>query len=173
MILSDYLKNIKKDINDAVEFAIEEHLSILNSEIKLPEKNDMVNELKLLATVKSREKVYINLSSLLDNPDISQAIKDKSAKKTLTGLKKTMEELIKKIVKRPMRVTANLSEEAGASGETSDDIISSISDSVKVGVDLLMLITDRIAILEDTDNYMKSKIENELIPSIAERYAKN
>ena len=170
MIKSEYLKNIKKDINEAVEFAIEEHLSVLNSEIKLPEKNDMVNESKLLATVKSREKVYINLSSLLDNPDISQAIKDKSAKRTLSGLKKTMEELIKKIVKRPMRINANLSDE---SNETSDDIISSISDSVKVGVDLLMLITDRIAILEDTDNYMKTKIENELIPSIAERYAKN
>lgn len=96
----------RKETNTAVEFAIEQHLAILNSEIIMPTKKGRVNEIKLLATVKAREKIFNNVISLLDNEDLSEAIKDKSKKATVDGLKKTRSELLDKVVKRPMRVDA-------------------------------------------------------------------
>lgn len=179
MAKSSYISKKRTEINSAVEFAIEEHLAVLNSDIILPEKKNKVNEIRLLPTVKSREIVYNNLISLLDNPDISESIKNKSEKKTIAGLKKTMEELIEKIIKRPMRVEQMVKDFVDDKfpdfdvDETSDDIISSISNAVKVAIDLVISIKDKIAILEDPETHKKEKIDNEIIPSIAERYAIN
>ena len=179
MAKSSYITQKRTEINSAVEFAIEEHLAVLNSDIILPEKKNKVNEIRLLPTVKSREIVYNNLISLLDNPDISESIKNKSEKKTIAGLKKTMEELIEKIIKRPMRVDQMVKDFVDDKfpdfevDETSDDIISSISNAVKVAIDLVISIKDKIAILEDPETHKKEKIDNEIIPSIAERYAIN
>ena len=179
MAKSSYISKKRTEINSAVEFAIEEHLAVLNSDIILPEKKNKVNEIRLLPTVKSREIVYNNLISLLDNPDISESIKNKSEKKTIAGLKKTMEELIEKIIKRPMRVDQMVKDFVDDKfpdfevDETSDDIISSISNAVKVAIDLVISIKDKIAILEDPETHKKEKIDNEIIPSIAERYAIN
>ena len=179
MAKSSYITKKRTEINSAVEFAIEEHLAVLNSDIILPEKKNKVNEIRLLPTVKSREIVYNNLISLLDNPDISESIKNKSEKKTIAGLKKTMEELIEKIIKRPMRVDQMVKDFVDDKfpdfevDETSDDIISSISNAVKVAIDLVISIKDKIAVLEDPETHKKEKIDNEIIPSIAERYAIN
>ncbi|WP_374440608.1 hypothetical protein [Epilithonimonas sp.] len=179
MAKSSYITKKRTEINFAVEFAIEEHLAVLNSDIILPEKKNKVNEIRLLPTVKSREIVYNNLISLLDNPDISESIKNKSEKKTIAGLKKTMEELIEKIIKRPMRVDQMVKDFVDDKfpdfevEETSDDIISSISNAVKVAIDLVISIKDKIAVLEDPETHKKEKIDNEIIPSIAERYAIN
>ena len=179
MAKSSYITKKRTEINSAVEFAIEEHLAVLNSDIILPEKKNKVNEIRLLPTVKSREIVYNNLISLLDNPDISESIKNKSEKKTIAGLKKTMEELIEKIIKRPMRDEQMVKDFVDDKfpdfevDETSDDIISSISNAVKVAIDLVISIKDKIAILEDPETHKKEKIDNEIIPSIAERYAIN
>lgn len=181
MAKSKYVSGKRIEINSAIEFAIAEHLSILNSEIILPEKKVngvfKINEVRLLPTVKSREIVYNNLVSMLDNPDISEAIKKKSEPKTMSGLKKTMDELIGKIIRRPLRVDQDTIEMTEDSilmpDETSDDIISSISNAVKVAIDLVISIKDKIAIMEDPETHKREKIENEIIPSIAERYARN
>lgn len=181
MAKSKYVSGKRIEINSAIEFAIAEHLSILNSEIILPEKKVngvfKINEVRLLPTVKSREIVYNNLVSMLDNPDISEAIKKKSEPKTMSGLKKTMDELIEKIIRRPLRVDQDTIEMTEDSilmpDETSDDIISSISNAVKVAIDLVISIKDKIAIMEDPETHKREKIENEIIPSIAERYARN
>lgn len=181
MAKSKYVSGKRIEINSAIEFAIAEHLSILNSEIILPEKKVngvfKINEVRLLPTVKSREIVYNNLVSMLDNPDISEAIKRKSEPKTMSGLKKTMDELIEKIIRRPLRVDQDTIEMTEDSilmpDETSDDIISSISNAVKVAIDLVISIKDKIAIMEDPETHKREKIENEIIPSIAERYARN
>ena len=77
----------RKETNTAVEFAIEQHLAILNSEIIMPMKKGGVNEIKLLPMVKAREKIFNNVISLLDNEDLSETIKNKSKKATLEGLK--------------------------------------------------------------------------------------
>lgn len=187
MAKSKYVSGKRIEINSAIEFAIAEHLSILNSEIILPEKKVngvfKINEVRLLPTVKSREIVYNNLVSMLDNPDISEAIKRKSEPKTMSGLKKTMDELIEKIIRRPLRVDQDTIDQIEdvledslpmfMLDETSDDIISSISNAVKVAIDLVISIKDKIAIMEDPETHKKEKIENEIIPSIAERHAKN
>jgi|GEM_PF-6406810 len=179
MAKSSYITKKRTEINSAVEFAIEEHLAVLNSDIILPEKKNKVNEIRLLPTVKSRQIVYNNLISLLDNADISESIKKKSEKKTIAGLKKTMEELIEKIIKRPMRVDQMVKDFVDDKfpdfevDETSDDIISSISNAVKEAIDLVISIKDKIAILEDPETHKKEKIDNEIIPSITERYAIN
>ena len=181
MAKSKYVSGKRIEINSAIEFAIAEHLSILNSEIILPEKKVngvfKINEVRLLPTVKSREIVYNNLVSMLDNPDISEAIKKKSEPKTMSGLKKTMDELIGKIIRRPLRVDQDTIEMTEDSilmpDETSDDNISSISNAVKVAIDLVISIKDKIAIMEDPETHKREKIENEIIPSIAERYARN
>lgn len=179
MAKSSYISKKRTEINIAIEFAIEEHLAVLNSDIILPEKKNKINEIRLLPTVKSREIVYNNLISLLNNPNISESIKKKSEKKTIAGLKKTMEELIEKIIKRPMRADQMVKDFVDDKfpdfevDETSDDIISSISNAVKVAIDLVISIKDKIAILEDPETHKKEKIDNEIIPSIAERYAIN
>lgn len=179
MAKSQYISNKKNEINSAIEFAIEEHLAVLNSDIILPYKKEKINEIRLLPTVKSREIVYNNLISLLDNPDITQSIKNRSEKKTIAGLKKTMDELLEKIIRRPMRLDQDVVAEVEDAlpmfevDETSDDIISSISNAVKVAIDLVNSIKDKIAILEDPETHKKDKIDNEIIPSIAERYARN
>ena len=193
MAKSKYVTGKRIEINSAIEFAIEEHLGVLNSDIILPMKrdkfkNDIVNDVRLLPTVKSREIVYNNLISLLDNPDINPSIKAKSEAKTIAGLKKTMEELIKKIIKRPLRgaeeTEDSFSEEDDnedkipMSGlipieDASDGIVSSISNAVKVAIDLVISIKDKIAILEDPETHKREKIDNEIIPSIAERYARS
>lgn len=191
MAKSKYIEAKKTEINNAIEFAIEEHLTVLNSDIILPEKKvngvPRINDVRLLPTVKSREIVYENLIALLDNPDISQAIKTKSEKKTIAGLKKTMDELLSKIIRRPMRVElqeiAETEEDEDDDklpnspfemiAETSDDIISSISNAVNAAIKIVLSIKDKIAILEDPETHKKDKIDNEIIPSIAERYARN
>lgn len=182
MAKSKYISDKRIEINSAIEFAIEEHLLVLNSDIILPEKKVngvyKINEVRLLPTVKSREIVYNNLISLLDNPDVSPSIKSKAEPKTIKGLKKTMDEVIEKIIRRPLRVDQEVIDVIEDTlpmivEETSDDIISSISNAVKVAIDLVISIKDKIAILEDPETHKKEKIDNEVIPSMAERYARN
>lgn len=158
----------RKETNTAVEFAIEQHLAILNSEIIMPTKKGRVNEIKLLATVKAREKIFNNVISLLDNEDLSEAIKDKSKKATVDGLKKTRFELLDKVVKRPMRVDAiNPDDE-----ETSDDIISAVSDAVKTATDIVFLIERRIELYEDPE-LLEKEMKEYTGSNIAEQYAEN
>ena len=158
----------RKETNTAVEFAIEQHLAILNSEIIMPTKKGKVNEIKLLATVKAREKIFNNVISLLDNEDLSDTIKGKSKKSTLDGLKKTRSELLEKVVKRPMRVELTRPEDE----ETSDDIISAVSDAVKTATDIVFLIERRIEIYEDPVLLQKEMIEY-TGSNVAEQYAEN
>ena len=158
----------RKETNTAVEFAIEQHLAILNSEIIMPTKKGKVNEIKLLATVKAREKIFNNVISLLDNEDLSDTIKGKSKKSTLDGLKKTRSELLEKVVKRPMRVELTKPEDE----ETSDDIISAVSDAVKTATDIVFLIERRIELYEDPELLQKEMIEY-TGSNVAEQYAEN
>ena len=158
----------RKETNTAVEFAIEQHLAILNSEIIMPTKKGKVNEIKLLATVKAREKIFNNVISLLDNEDLSETIKGKSKKSTLDGLKKTRSELLEKVVKRPMRVELTSPEDE----ETSDDIISAVSDAVKTATDIVFLIERRIEMYENPDLLEKEMMEY-TGSNIAEQYAEN
>ena len=158
----------RKETNTAVEFAIEQHLAILNSEIIMPTKKGKVNEIKLLATVKAREKIFNNVISLLDNEDLSDTIKGKSKKSTLDGLKKTRSELLEKVVKRPMRVELTRPEDE----ETSDDIISAVSDAVKTATDIVFLIETRIELYEDPELLQKEMIEY-TGSNVAEQYAEN
>ena len=158
----------RKETNTAVEFAIEQHLAILNSEIIMPTKKGRVNEIKLLATVKAREKIFNNVISLLDNEDLSEAIKVKSKKSTVDGLKKTRSELLDKVVKRPMRVDVTNPDDE----ETSDDIISAVSDAVKTATDIVFLIERRIELYEDPELLEKEMIEY-TGSNIAEQYAEN
>lgn len=158
----------RKETNTAVEFAIEQHLAILNSEIIMPTKKGRVNEIKLLATVKAREKIFNNVISLLDNEDLSEAIKDKSKKATVDGLKKTRSELLDKVVKRPMRVDATNTDDE----ETSDDIISAVSDAVKTATDIVFLIERRIELYEDPE-LLEKEMKEYTGSNIAEQYAEN
>ena len=158
----------RKETNTAVEFAIEQHLAILNSEIIMPTKKGKVNEIKLLATVKAREKIFNNVISLLDNEDLSDTIKGKSKKSTLDGLKKTRSELLDKVVKRPMRVELTRPEDE----ETSDDIISAVSDAVKTATDIVFLIERRIEIYE-TPDLLEKEMNEHVGSNIIERYAEN
>jgi len=158
----------RKETNTAVEFAIEQHLAILNSEIIMPTKKGKVNEIKLLATVKAREKIFNNVISLLDNEDLSDTIKGKSKKSTLDGLKKTRSELLEKVVKRPMRVELTRPEDE----ETSDDIISAVSDAVKTATDIVFLIERRIELYEDPELLQKEMIEY-TGSNVTEQYAEN
>ena len=161
-------KKNRTETNKAVEFAIEQHLAILNSEIIMPTKKGKVNEIKLLATVKAREKIFNNVISLLDNEDLSDTIKGKSKKSTLDGLKKTRSELLEKVVKRPMRVELTRPEDE----ETSDDIISAVSDAVKTATDIVFLIERRIELYEDPELLQKEMIEY-TGSNVAEQYAEN
>lgn len=179
-------KRVKDDINEAIEFAIEEHLSVLNSDIILPMRNKKVNDLRLLATVTSRDTVYNNLVAMLDNPKINSQIKIKSQRQILSGLKKTNEELITKIIKRPMKpqnteeeevkqylsIEEALELEKSKDVETSDDVISSVSKAVRTAVDLVILIKDRIDLIERPEAAKQKKLDAP-IPSIVERYARN
>ena len=158
----------RKETNTAVEFAIEQHLAILNSEIIMPTKKGKVNEVKLLPTVKAREKIFSNVISLLDNEDLSETIKKKSEKATLEGLKKTRSELIEKVIKRPMRVEMVTPEDE----ETSDDIISAVSDAVKTATDIVFLIERRIELYEDPETLQKEMLKY-TGSNIAEQYAEN
>lgn len=158
----------RKETNTAVEFAIEQHLAILNSEIIMPTKKGKVNEIKLLATVKAREKIFNNVISLLDNEDLSEEIKDKSKKATVDGLKKTRFELLDKVVKRPMRVDATNPDDE----ETSDDIISAVSDAVKTATDIVFLIERRIELYEDPE-LLEKEMKEYTGSNIAEQYAEN
>ena len=168
----------RKETNTAVEFAIEQHLAILNSEIIMPMKKGGVNEIKLLPMVKAREKIFNNVISLLDNEDLSEKIKTNSKKATLDGLKMTRTELIEKVIKRPMRI--DFSEEAKKAmaemgletDETSDDIISAVSDAVKTATDIVFLIERRIEIYEDPELLQKEMIEY-TGSNVAEQYAEN
>ena len=161
-------KKNRTETNKAVEFAIEQHLAILNSEIIMPTKKGKVNEIKLLATVKAREKIFNNVISLLDNEDLSDTIKGKSKKSTLDGLKKTRSELLEKVVKRPMRVELTRPEDE----ETSDDIISAVSDAVKTATDIVFLIERRIELYEDPELLQKEMIEY-TGSNVTEQYAEN
>ena len=158
----------RKETNTAVEFAIEQHLAILNSEIIMPIKKGRVNEIKLLATVKAREKIFNNVISLLDKEDLSEAIKDKSKKATVDGLKKTRSELLDKVVKRPMRVDVTNPDDE----ETSDDIISAVSDAVKTATDIVFLIERRIELYEDP-KLLEKEMKEYTGSNIAEQYAEN
>ena len=75
---SSFVQQKRKEINSAIEFTIEQHLSVLNSEIILPTKQGRVNDLRLLATVTSRDNVYNNVVAFLDNPEIDPIVKEKS-----------------------------------------------------------------------------------------------
>ena len=161
-------KKNRTETNKAVEFAIEQHLAILNSEIIMPMKKGKVNEIKLLATVKAREKIFNNVISLLDNEDLSDTIKGKSKKSTLDGLKKTRYELLEKVVKRPMRVELTRPEDE----ETSDDIISAVSDAVKTATDIVFLIERRIEIYE-TPDLLEKEMNEHIGSNMIERYAEN
>lgn len=158
----------RKETNKAVEFAIEQHLAILNSEIIMPMKKGKVNEVKLLATVKSREEIFSNVIWLLDNEDLSDTIKEKSKKSTLEGLKKTRSELLEKIVRRPMRLELTSPEDE----ETSDDIISAVSSAVKTATNIVFLIERRIEMYENPDLLEKEMMEY-TGSNIAEQYAEN
>jgi len=158
----------RKETNTAVEFAIEQHLAILNSEIIMPMKKGKVNEVKLLATVKSREEIFSNVIWLLDNEDLSDTIKEKSKKSTLEGLKKTRSELLEKIVRRPMRLELTSPEDE----ETSDDIISAVSSAVKTATNIVFLIERRIEMYENPDLLEKEMMEY-TGSNIAEQYAEN
>lgn len=197
MAKSKYVSGKKVEINRGIEFSINEHLRILNSDIILPVKKvngfSVINEIRLLPTVKSREIVYNNLIFLLDNPSISPSIKLKAEPKTISGIKKTIDQLLEKIVYRPLRIefSDNPNEDSDDSDdndekpdqlditktmlmdETSDDIISSMSNAATVAVSLIISMKDKVEILEDPETHKKEKIENEIIPSIAERYARN
>lgn len=164
----------RKETNTAVEFAIEQHLAILNSEIIMPMKKGKVNEVKLLPTVKSREKIFSNVIWLLDNEDLSETIKEKSKKSTLAGLKKTRSELIEKVIKRPMRDIYGDVQffDTGEDGITSDDIISAVSDAVKTATDIVFLIERRIEMYENPDLLEKEMMEY-TGSNIAEQYAEN
>lgn len=164
----------RKETNTAVEFAIEQHLAILNSEIIMPMKKGKVNEVKLLPTVKSREKIFSNVIWLLDNEDLSETIKEKSKKSTLEGLKKTRSELIEKVIKRPMRDIYGDVQffDTGEDGITSDDIISAVSDAVKTATDIVFLIERRIEMYENPDLLEKEMMEY-TGSNIAEQYAEN
>ena len=161
-------KKNRTETNKAVEFAIEQHLAILNSEIIMQRKKGGVNEIKLLPMVKAREKIFNNVISLLDNEDLSDTIKGKSKKSTLDGLKKTRSELLEKVVKRPMRVELTRPEDE----ETSDDIISAVSDAVKTATDIVFLIERRIELYEDPELLQKEMIEY-TGSNVAEQYAEN
>ena len=168
----------RKETNTAVEFAIEQHLAILNSEIIMPMKKGGVNEIKLLPMVKAREKIFNNVISLLDNEDLSETIKNKSKKATLEGLKMTRTELIEKVIKRPMRIDftdedKKIMAEMGIEiEETSDDIISAVSDAVKTATDIVFLIERRIELYEDPELLQKEMIEY-TGSNVAEQYAEN
>lgn len=164
----------RKETNTAVEFAIEQHLAILNSDIVMPTKKvngiSRVNEIKLGATVKAREKIFNNVISLLDNEDLSEKIKTKSKKSTLEGIKKTRSELIEKVIKRPMRLE-NFELDPLAE-ETSDDIISAVSDAVKTATDIVFLIERRIELYEDPE-LLEKEMKEYTGSNIAEQYAEN
>ncbi|MDR2205815.1 MAG: hypothetical protein LBE36_06645 [Flavobacteriaceae bacterium] len=176
MSKSSYIIEKNKEINAAVQFAINEHLFVLNSDIVLPTRSGQINDTRLFATVKARDKIYNNMISIIDNPDIDLAIRDKYQKEILSGLKKTMEELVFKIIRRPLRTQmpeTDADDEYSDTEETSDDIISTISDAVKAATDLVLLIRNKIAVIEAPEEAQKAIIDNEIIPSIAERYAEN
>lgn len=164
----------RKETNTAVEFAIEQHLAILNSDIVMPTKKvngiSRVNEIKLGATVKAREKIFNNVISLLDNEDLSETIKTKSKKSTLEGIKKTRSELIEKVIKRPMRLESYDLDPLAE--ETSDDIISSVSDAVKIATDIVFLIERRIEIYE-TPDLLEKEMNEHIGSNMIERYAEN
>lgn len=180
-------KRVKDDINEAIEFAIEEHLSVLNSDIILPMRNKKVNDLRLLATVTSRDTVYNNLISMLDNPDVDGSLKIKSTVKILSGLKKTSTELITKIIKRPMKPQNSededmkqelsteeaLESEKSKDIETSDDVISSVSNAVKKATDLVLVIKKRIKMIEAPEAFRKEMEQNKMYASIIEEYVEN
>ena len=168
-----FAKDKEKEIKAAIIKAINNHLVILDSPILFPKKNDKENEAKFLATVKSREKVYNNLISLIDKAGIDRTRDTKLKNNIIRGLKTTFEELLN-IVHRPMREIVVIEDEEGYADletrGTSDDIISSVSDSVKTAADLLVVISERIMMLEDPDALNAAKLENIKIPSIPERY---
>lgn len=125
---------------------------------------------------------------MMDNPDLSEYVKNKATPMVLSGLKKTMEELTSKILYRPIR--SSIEDVVSSSQksvvkdddeyfgpeilmESSDDIAASVSDAVKSASDLVFIIYNRIAQMENPEEAKKQKVENQIIPSIAERYAKN
>lgn len=178
---SSFADQKKSQINKAIEFAINEHLSVLNSDIVLPQKNGNVNDLRLLATVISRDTVYNNLIDFLDDQEIDPSVKDRSQSKIISGLKKTMDELISKIILRPMKPyqsgnskkSDNSIAEDEEQSEKSDDIISSVSNSVKKAKDLVILINKRIATMEDPDVANEEILKNSDAINIAEKYVEN
>ena len=171
-------KKNRTESNKAVEFAIEQHLAILNSEIIMPMKKGSVNEIKLLPMVKAREKIFNNVISLLDNEDLSEKIKTNSKKATLDGLKMTRTELIEKVIKRPMRIDfseedkKSMAEMGLETDETSDDIISAVSDAVKTATDIVFLIERRIEIYE-TPDLLEKEMNEHIGSNMIERYAEN
>lgn len=169
-------KDRKKDIKDAILIAVDNHLMILDSKIIYPLKKDgSVNETRLLAMVKSREKVYTNLVAMIDAVDLDRNNNPKLRDNIIRGMKTTFNELIE-VVRRPMRNIAEVENEDGDTDlelvGSSDDIISSMSDSIKTASDLLKLINDRIAMLENPDAINEEVLNKRKIPSIPERYVK-
>ena len=171
--MAGYVEKNRIKTSKAIEFTIAEHLSILNSDIILPHKKKQVNYQRLLSTVKSRGTVYNNLMNIIDDKHLNPIIKQKSQSKILSGLKKTREELLDKIVMINMRHCVSLDESEEENVENSDDIMESVSNAIKMAKDIVYDIEDKIQFEEDPEEIKKSKIEKEIIPSIAERYVKN
>ena len=169
--MESYVKQHRKETNKGIEFSINEHLSVLNSDLVLPQKNDRVNYTKLIATVKSRETVYNNLLLLINDKHINPEIKKNSQKKILSGLKKTREQLLEKIMNIPMRNELDNTEEND--GETSDDIITNISNTHTIASKTIYDIEERILFYENPDEVKQKKLDEQTIPSFPERYVKN
>ena len=111
--------------------------------------------------------------NIIDDKHLNPIIKQKSKSKILSGLKKTREELLDKIVMINMRHCVSLDESEEENVENSDDIMESVSNAIKMAKDIVYDIEDKIQFEEDPEEIKKSKIEKEIIPSIAERYVKN
>lgn len=175
-----YVERKKEEFQEGILRNIDEHLEILNSRIVLPRKNGVVQETRLLAVVKSREKVHTNLYKFIDLAGIDREADDKLKDSIISGLINSYEEL-DFLFLRKMRME-NFSpdlngeedepEDYEESEETSDDIISSVSDSKIMAGEIMVKILERITLIEDPEKSNREKLEEVEIVSIAELYAR-
>lgn len=174
-----YVERKKEEFKEGILRNIDEHLKILNSRIILPRKNGEVQETRLLAVVKSREKVHTNLYKFIDLAGIDRDADDKLKNSIVSGLINSYEEL-DFLFLRSMRMEDVLTngeyedepvdyEEAV---ETSDDIISSISDSKVMAGEIMTKILERITLIEDPEKSNREKLEETEVVSITELYAR-
>lgn len=180
---SRFVDDKKLEFQEGLLHNIEEHLKILNSKIVLPTKQGVIQETRLLATVKSREKVHSNLYKFIDMAGVDQNSNAILKEKIISGLKNSYEEL-DCLFLRPMRTEEVFGNGNGngdndedeyedeKTGETSDDIISSISDSKIMAGEIMNKILERITMIDDPDKVNRDKLEKVEIKSIAEQYAR-